>query len=81
MVKDIRHKFSFNAIDDDGETHALHVYGSMIDVSDFDNPNAEIEGLKQIQTDDGKHVNRLEQGRYQIVATGQTLRSTDPNAP
>jgi hypothetical protein len=53
----------------------------MIDVSDFDNPNAEIEGLKQIQTDDGKHVNRLEQGRYQIVATGQTLRSTDPNAP
>jgi hypothetical protein len=41
----------------------------------------DIEGLKQIETEDGHSVNRLERGRYEIVVTGQILTSDDPAAP
>ena len=81
MKKDIRHKFSFDAVDDDAKTHALHVFVEIIDAGTLDDPNAEVEGIKRIRTDSGDDVNRLEQGRYKVVATGQILRSDDPNAP
>jgi hypothetical protein len=34
-----------------------------------------------ITTEDGKQVNYLEQGRFEVVLTGETLTSDDPNCP
>ena len=81
MEKDVRHKQSFQAIDDNGVAHTLHVFVKIIDVANFDDPNAELEGMKSYRTADGKAVNRLEKGKYKIVSTGQVLCSEDPSAP
>lgn len=40
-----------------------------------------VEGLKELRTPDGLHVNRLGRGEYQIVQTGVSLRSNSPDAP
>ncbi|HEX3356391.1 MAG TPA: hypothetical protein VHS31_05355 [Tepidisphaeraceae bacterium] len=80
MLKSVRHKQSFNATDDQGHSHKLHVFVDIIDASTRDDPHAEEEGLKSIRTGDGSAVNYLEKGKYQIVSTGQMLSSNDPNA-
>jgi hypothetical protein len=41
----------------------------------------EKEGPTSMQTAEGKHVERLEEGRYKVVETGVRLASDDPNAP
>ena len=56
------------------------VHGEDSLAGSMEDPNAEIEGLKELQTEDGLHVNRLEQGKYQIVVTGEVLVSKDPGA-
>lgn len=81
MVKDIRHEGSFTAVDDVGESHVLHVFVDFLDAGTFTNPEAEVEGLQQIETEDGQPVSRLSKGEYRVVSTGQRLRSDDPDAP
>ncbi len=81
MVKDIRHKGSFIAVDEDGHEHRLHVLVEIIDAGSKDDTNAELEGLKRLQTDDGRPVNRRGKGKYEIVESGKVLTSDDPSAP
>jgi len=81
MLKEIRHTGSFIAVGEDGSERKLHIFTQIIDAGTLDNPDAELEGLKELRTDDGKAVNRLEKGKYQVVVTGETLRSDSPNAP
>ncbi len=73
---------TFEATDDQGNVYILHVYKKRINVATHDDPNATIlGGLKQILTGNGDHVNRKDRGEYEIVQTGQILRSSDPDAP
>jgi hypothetical protein len=81
MPKDIRHKSSFIAIDETGTRHRLDVFVDIVDTGTLNDPNSDMEGLTRIQTPDGGPVNRLEKGRYQVVASGLIVRSDDPAAP
>jgi hypothetical protein len=47
----------------------------------FGGQSAVSPGIKKIRTEDGAAVNRVQQGEYQIVMTGEILRSDDPAAP
>jgi hypothetical protein len=80
MTKRVDHIASFEAIDSDGGRHVLDVFVDIVSVATLDNPKAERPGLKSIKTSKGQHVNRLEKGKYEVVETGLTLESTDPNA-
>jgi hypothetical protein len=62
-------------------TGSRRFFVGIIDAGNTRDRNAEIEGMKTIRTDGGNTVNRIEKGKYQIVATGQILRSSDPDAP
>lgn len=76
-----RHLASFSAYDDEGNSIVLHVYVDVLSVGTFDDPDAEIEGLKEIRTAGGYHVNRIGQGKYEVVETGEMLTADDPAAP
>jgi hypothetical protein len=41
----------------------------------------EAEVTKDLRLADGRHVNVLEKGRYQVVESGEILTSSDANAP
>ena len=81
MLKDIRHKSSFMAADDNGNRQRLHVFVDILDSSTQTEPDAEAEGLKHIRTESGQPVNRRGKGRYEVVTTGTRLHSDDPAAP
>jgi len=81
MIKRTEHRGSFTAVDEEGHEHTIHIYVDVVDAATMGDPNAEIEGLKSLKTEDGGNVNRLEKGKYQIVQTGQILTSGDPAAP
>jgi len=80
MLKRTQRESSFEAIDQWGNRHTLNVYVGIIDAGTNDDPDAEIEGLRSMQTADGDFVNRLEKGRYQVVGSGLILTSSDPGA-
>ncbi len=43
--------------------------------------HSSIEGISSLKTECGLAVNRIEKGSYQIVQTGELLKSNDPTAP
>lgn len=71
---------TFRAIDDAGKEYVIHIMTEFIDTSTLSG-NSETEGVKNFVLDDGRNVNRVEQGRYEVVQTGQILTSDAPNAP
>jgi hypothetical protein len=77
MLKSIRYKGAFPAIDGHGRTRWLEIF---VDVRKTGSHGAEVEGLRILKTRDGEYVNRLEQGKYQIAVTGEILTSNDPLA-
>ncbi len=73
---------TFEATDDQGNVYILHVYKKRINVATHDDPNATmLSGPTQILTDNGDNVIFKDRGEYEIVETGQILRSSDPDAP
>jgi hypothetical protein len=72
---------TFEASDDQGTTHTLHVYQEHVPAGTRANPNATVSGMKRIVTANGLSVNRRGKGEYEIVQTGQILRSSAPDAP
>jgi hypothetical protein len=72
---------SFSATGTDGRQYTVYIYIDFIDAGSFENPNAVAKGLKELRTSDGMHVNRRQQGEYEIVQTGVVLRSNSPTAP
>jgi hypothetical protein len=81
MIKDVRRKCTFDATDEEGNTHHIAVFVDILDVATFEDPDGEIEGMEQLLTMSGQHVNCLAKGKYQIVESGRVLRSADPTAP
>jgi hypothetical protein len=71
----------FTATDEGGIEHRLLVYQNFIRAGTFDDPSAVVAGLTRILTEDGKLVNCVRKGEYEIVETGVHLRSSDPDAP
>lgn len=75
-------KGTFIAKDDDGQEYVVEIYVNLIDVGTHDDdPNATIEGMKSLLTEDGLHVNRIDKGEYLVVQTGLRLHSDSPHAP
>lgn len=70
----------FMATGDDNNKYIINIYTNNLDNGDFQNPNAVMEGLKELRTSNGMRVNRLEKGKYQIVQTGIMLLSDSPDA-
>ena len=80
MVKRIRHTGSFVAVGENGAKRTIHIFTDIIDARHQKDLHAELEGLKQLRTASGDAVNRLAKGEYEVVVTGEVLRSDDPNA-
>lgn len=78
-VKETRHQSSFTAEGSDGRIYTVDVFVDILDASSHGNPFAEVEGLKSLRTRNGRTVNYIEKGKYEIVG-GPTLTSDDPNA-
>jgi hypothetical protein len=72
---------SFDAVGNDGRQYTVDVYTNFIPAPNFEDPGAEVEGLKRLQTSSGLLINYLSPGEYQIVQTGVILRSAAPDAP
>ncbi len=71
----------FKATDEKGLVHELKAYQRFDDAGTFHNPQARAPGLIEFFTDEGQDVNRLDKGKYEIVATGEILTSSAPDAP
>ncbi len=80
MVKRRESTGSFRAQDEKGNEYVIYIYTDILDASTRGNPQAEIEGMKELRTEAGQAVNRLEKGKYQVVETGQVLVSQEPDA-
>ena len=80
MVKGIRRTASFVAVGENGVERTIHVFTGIHDVGHWEDPHAKLTGLTHFRTASGDEVNRLAKGEYQVVVTGEVLRSDDPNA-
>lgn len=72
---------SFSGIGEDGRQYTVFIYTNYSDAGTFEDPNAVVEGKKQLRTSNGLHVNRLQKGEYKIVETGIVISSSSPDAP
>ena len=77
MMKD---KVSFVARSEDGQVFRIDVCANVIPAGARAQPNAVHEGLKELWTSDGRRVNRIDKGVYEIVESGVRLTSDDPDA-
>ncbi len=72
---------SFWAFGEDGRRVAIFIYTRSADVTTRDSSAREIvDSAGVYKTDGGLTVNRLDRGKYQIVQTGEMLRSDDLKA-
>jgi hypothetical protein len=71
----------FLAIGDDSRRYTVYVYTDFIDAGEFGDPNAVIEGPKELRTSDGLAITQMQNGKYQIEQTGVILRSSSPDVP
>ena len=74
-------KGNFIAKGDDGQDYVIEIYVDLINVGTLDDPNATIEGLMSLETEDGLLVKRNGKGEYLIVQTDLRLHSDSPDAP
>jgi len=74
-----RHTGTFTALGDDGRQYTVHVFTDF--TATGEGPHAEVEGQKELRTEDGWQINRLQKGRYQVAQTGVVLCSNAPDAP
>ncbi len=71
---------SFKAKSDDGKEVEIFIFQTMSDESVNYGDDTTASALS-LQTRDGKEVNRIDKGVYQIVDTGLVVRSSAPVAP
>ncbi len=77
----IKQTGKFTASGSDGRAYTVYIYTNYIDTGNFIDPNAFVEGLKELRTSDGLAVNRHKKGEYEIVQTGVLLKSNSVEAP
>ena len=80
MKKTIKRVGSFKATDDAGTVHEIDIYQTFITTITTEGSSV-VPGVKELRMSNGWNVNRLGNGKYQIVQTKQNLQSNDPNAP
>ena len=70
---------SFKAKDANGNVVTINIHTDFI--TSKSQGRLVTPGAQSLTTDDGYSVNRLDKGKYEIVATGEVLASDDPTAP
>jgi hypothetical protein len=63
-----------------GRVYSIDMWVDRIATPGFDTPNASVDGMAELRTSDGQHVNRISKGKYQVLG-GENMTSDDPNAP
>ena len=79
-----RREGSFVARDADGNEYTIIMYRGMIDTTHMHSRvRTEVPArLGELRTSDGRHVNRIAKGSYEIVDRPMVpITSDDPNAP
>ena len=71
---------SFTAQSRDGKTYTITLIEEQNDRSDRSGKSRIDNHLPTLRTADGWHVSRISKGHYQVIETGVTLESADPNA-
>lgn len=66
-VKRIESLGSFRAVSNDGHEYEVIEYQDVIDAGSFDDPNAEVPGLRSFRTADGRAVNFRGGNSFEIV--------------
>ena len=72
---------SHSAEGNDGRPYTVGVWTNFTSSRHLDDPKAEVAGFRSLCTSDGRYLNYIEKGQYQIVVTGVVLHSDDPDAP
>lgn len=75
---------SFVARDEEGRKYTINILTYTVNVGNRTDPNAEREGMtSSLRTVEGKAVNRLDKGKYEMLHPVRNVRLTsdDPNAP
>jgi hypothetical protein len=75
----MEHVGSFVAKDEAGNLHTVDIYQDFID----NRPHLPLPGMKAMKCN-GRHVNPVEKGRYEMLGPGRSiikLSSDDPAAP
>ena len=72
---------TFQARSDDDREHTVLIVTEYLRGGTYDDPHAVVEGPKVLRTADGARVRRLDKGVYQLVDTGEILRSAAPDGP
>ena len=67
--------------DESGREQTLNVFTRYVSIANRVDPNAEVVDGYDLETADGKPVNRYRKGQYAITATGTKLYSDAPDAP
>ena len=71
---------TFRARGDDGREHTVLIVTEYLREGTYDDPHAVVEGPKELRTADGAPLSRLRKGEYQLLDTGEILRSDAPDA-
>ena len=81
-IKRTERRGEFRARDGYGKWHTVVVFQQIIDASTARDRNAEMLGMKVLQTVDGRPVHQVSNGVYEIVGHPIIrIASDDPNAP
>ena len=72
---------SHSAEGNDGRSYTVGVWTNFTSSGLLDDPAPEVADFRTLCTSDGRNLNYIQKGRYQIVATGFVLQSDDPDAP
>ena len=80
-MSELRYIGSFGAVDSGGNSYTIHEYAKAIRGRSTGSTHASA-AARHLQTDDGRHVTRVDQGVYEINGW-QPIRVTsdDPDAP
>jgi hypothetical protein len=70
----------FPATDEGGREHTVIVRQHYRETVDLDGVRKETPTVKELLTDDGRDVNPVAKGEYEVVQTGARLRSDHPGA-
>jgi hypothetical protein len=72
---------TFDAVDDRGHHHTIHIYETSKEASGLDGTGVD-KGKKVLRTARGEQVTRRAKGKYVIHHAGEIpVTSDDPNAP
>lgn len=79
--KSVEHTGTFIGREEDGSEHTILEFTTYLEGRTGSGPYR-VEGLKELRTKDGDAVNRIEEGKYEIVGGFQDipLTSDDPRA-